>query len=138
MKNSFKRVIKNIFLGCIVLIIVSCLLFLFLQIGGRYEKGICYERVGKEYHVSATYYAISQAIFNRAQTILVPGMDHEQVVTGLQEIAPVDIWGGGALKNGGFIKNVRLKICYFQNNNIFLLIYYTKEGKFEEVRLNSD
>ena len=139
MKNSFKHWIKNIFLGCAALIIVSCLLFLLLQIAARYEEGICYEKLGKEYHVPATYYSISEAILNRVKTTLISGMDHEQVVTGLQRIAPVSIWGAGSMwKDGSYTEYVELKICFFQRNNIIFLAHYTKEGKLDVMNFNLD
>ena len=138
MKSLYKRIITIIILVVLLLIITPCLLFISYRVASDIEQKNCYERVGKEYHVSSTYYEISQAILYRVQNILIPGMEREEVIKNLQKIAPVSTWSFGKLDNGVFGELTELDICSFGSNNVILLIFYTKDNKFESVRLKPD
>jgi hypothetical protein len=138
MINLYKRIIKIIFLGGLCIILAFCTLLILYKIGARVEANYCFEKVGNNLNVAATYDAISQTIFNRVQAVLIPGIDHDQVEINIKQIAPASFMRGGAIENGGFVENVRLETCYFPENDIFFLIYYTKDRKFQEIRLMND
>jgi hypothetical protein len=88
-----------------------------------------------ELRVSPTYEAIRAAIYDKVNTVLVPGMNRDEVLNALESVAPVSVTMVNPTLYGGEAEYTMLKLCNFSENNIMLMVYYTQAGKFEEVRL---
>ena len=140
--SNMEKLIKTMAQGCLIIFLISivggCLL-----IFGRFsllklDRDSCYKRVGMEFGVSPTYEAISTAIYAKVNTILVPGMNRDEVLNALESVAPVYITKDYQTLYGGEAEYTVLKICNFSENNIGLMIRYTQDGKLEEVRLYID
>ncbi len=135
-----EKLIKTIAQGCLIVFIISivgtCLLIFGRFLIPKLDRDSCYKRVGMEFGVSPTYEAIRTAIYAKVNTVLVPGMNRDEVLNALEKIAPVSTPRSDPTLYGGKAELTILKLCHFYENGVWLLVYYSESGKFEEVRLD--
>jgi hypothetical protein len=138
MDKILNRSLKFIVIGLGISIISCLILFISYKTLVRIDQISCFEKSAKLLRVSPTYKEISDAIYTQAQAILATDMNHDEVITALEEIAPVRTTNWGVTISGGFDELTEIEICSFYENDVLLLISYTKAGKLENVRLYID
>ena len=133
MNTSIRRIIRLIAL-LVALVITGCVL---IPVGYNFLRKIdqiaCYKRLSMKLNISPNYEEVSNILLSQTQALLTPGMNRDEVITSLEKIAPVSVTLVSPLMNGGVSEDTFLNICYFYDNNIHLLIYYSEDGKMEEV-----
>jgi len=135
MEKAVRRPFNRWVIGGVIIVMLCCFVPVSYMTIREIEGEICYRRIASELNVAPTYEAISAALYAQVDGALYPGMDREQVIAALEQIAPVATHNEGPTFGGGFVEFTMLKICFFSTSDVTLLIYYSYEGKFREAIL---
>jgi hypothetical protein len=133
--NNSNRKNKHLIFIILIVVIIFCGLPLAYIVAPELEESICYGRIAKELKVAPTYEAIGSALLTRIKEDLHIGMDQDQVIAYLEQIAPIDNRVEGTGWDGGHVEFTGLKMCLFSDNDIVLLIYYSPANRLEEVEI---
>lgn len=125
-----------------VFVILLILLMLFVSGLLYYRKSIiadreeCYNRWSEQLHVDSNYVEIGNGLLIKIKDAINVGMSKEGVTQVLLEIAPNKVTFTNETSKGT-VDFVTLEICSRFQNNIDYLIYYSFDGEFQEIRLDT-
>lgn len=89
-----------------------------------------------ELGVSSTNVAVVHAWYDKVSLLLPPGTDRNDVIRILKQFAPVATQNQGRIANDGFVELTSLQVCWFHENTISFLLYYSKNDLLEEIRID--
>ena len=136
MTKQQDRMYKRILIGLLLFFAACCIVAIGYKTATIIEWETCRDRMATELDVSPTNEAVIYAWYDKLDPLLPPGTNRNDVITTLEQFAPVVTQNQGSTLDGGFVEMTSLQVCWFPANSIRFLLFYSKDGKLEEIRVD--
>ena len=98
------------------------------------EKKICYSRLGDDLDVSSNVIDVHRALELKIRESVLRGMDREEVMRNLNEIATAKtLEESRSTLSGGIVEYINLQLCLFPQNGMDFPVFYSSDGVVEKV-----
>jgi hypothetical protein len=134
-KNK-KNIKKYLVILLLASILVCCLSLLAYRLIADIERKSCYPNIAIRLNIDPPYdwLHVQQVIDAKAQSLMNTSMTQAEVISALENIAPVTTLNEGKTSEEGYYQTAILKLCKISpENDIRFSIHYDQTGHFVSI-----
>jgi uncharacterized membrane protein len=131
MEKLFRFILRCCGIGAITI----TLIVIAYTVGSAVDRKYCYDRLAKEFNVDSDPVEIALALNKKAESILVPGMGHGQVLDSLGQLGTLFVASEMyTLPNGNRGQEIVVRPCTLPNNGFKFWALFSNSEQFIEIR----